>query len=93
MINNGWLCPTCLSCFKQNYRRREKWQIENYDDYEPVSDDYLNDLYKNEIDDTPDENGQYLIPMSYKTKRFSKDGDVIIEHDISHIVTKIRNRR
>ena len=93
MINDGWYCPTCLNCFKKNYRSREKWKREHNPDYEPVSDEYLETLYAECIVDTPDENGQYLVPMSYKTKRFSKDGDEIIEHDISHIVTKIRNRR
>ena len=92
MINDGWYCPTCFSCFKKNYRRREKFQKEYHSDFEPVSDEYLYNLYNKCIEDTPDENGQYLIPMSYKITHHSKDGSKTIEYDISDIVNKIRKR-
>lgn len=92
MINDGWYCPTCLECFKKNYRRREKWKMEHNPDYEPVSDEYLETLYAECIADEPDENGQYLIPMSYKVKTGYKETEKIIEYDISDIVNKIRKR-
>lgn len=92
MINDGWYCPTCLECFKKNYRRREKWKMEHNPDYEPVSDEYLETLYAECIADEPDENGQYLIPMSYKVKTGYKETEKTIEYDISDIVNKIRKR-
>ena len=58
----------------------------------PKTDEELRELYNKGIVDTPDEAGEYHIPMSYTIKRYTKDTEEEITYDISDTVKKIQKR-
>lgn len=80
MLNERWMSPECYHCFRQ---RTLKW----HPDY---SEEKIREMYQKYICDEPDENGNYLIPNSYKVRRTSQGEEQEITFDIKATVDKVR---
>lgn len=79
MINTGgWISPYCLKCFS------------NFTDNKNKTKEEIEDMYNDSIDDTPNEDGNYLMATSYTIKRFSDD--TVTTYDISETAKYIRKR-
>ncbi len=91
MIQEGsWLMVYCPRCYRQYYRRREKWITK--EGYIPKTDEEINEIYKGCIIDKPDENGEYHMRKTYTMKHY-RSGDTVDEvYDISDTVEKIQKR-
>lgn len=91
MIQEGsWLMVYCPRCYKQYYRRREKWITK--EGYIPKTDEEINEIYKGCIIDKPDENGEYHMRKTYTVKHY-RSSDIVDEvYDISDTVEKIQKR-
>ena len=92
ITDDGYILPRCFDCYCKECRRAEAWSMKNHPDIKPVTDEELRKHYKKIICDTPDENGEYHIPMSYTIRRWSKDKTEDITYDISDTVKKIQKR-
>lgn len=91
MIQDGsWLMVYCPRCFRQYYRRREKWITK--EGYIPKTDEEINEIYKGCIIDEPDENGEFHIPKSYTMRHYRNGETEDVVYDISDTVEKIQKR-
>ncbi len=97
MINDGWMCPTCYNCFKNNFRRREhylaKSRAKNGLEFAITDENTIKEKYEKYICDTPDDNGEYKLPTEYSFTRYKGDEKEVHTVDISDITEKIRRRR
>lgn len=92
ITDDGYILPRCFECYCKECRRSEAWAMKYNPDIKPVTDEELREHYEKIICSTPDENGEYHIPMSYTIRRYSKDGEEDIIYDISDTTKKIQKR-
>ena len=92
MIDDGWMHPICLECYKKAERKRDEFYKEHHPEYVLPTDDEYALKYQKVIIDKPDENGEYKIADSYTIRRFSKDGNIDITYSIKDTADKVRER-
>ena len=80
MINDGWLSPWCCSCWKKNWREREK-----YSSKPPKSDDEIEKIYNECICSEDSKMSDRIV-----WHRWRKDKEEIITQDVSETANKIR---
>lgn len=89
MVNDGWISPFCWECFFKKEHKREKWCGDNYPNYKPLTDEQIR---KNYLEMTSDEESDWKICDSYTIRRYSKEGSSDKVYNISDTVAKIRRR-
>ena len=90
ITDTGWLTPYCEKCFKEYYRRREKWQMEHIEDYQPHTDEELTELYKKCCCSIPEADGKYHYPLSYTVHYGGNKVDKVV--DISKTARALERR-
>ena len=91
-INDGWITPRCFKCFIKNYRHREKYYINYFENYTPKTDQELEDMYNKFACEKPAEDGKYHYPTSYMSIHYTKNEKTTEEIDISETTAKLERK-
>ena len=90
MVDDSWIMPICLNCYKNNYRRREKYFGKGYI---PKTDEEITEQYRALVHEEPGEDGKWHMTTSYTIRSYDKDGFKDVVYDITDTVEKIRKRQ